>query len=248
MKKMNKILSTVLAGTIALSGLTAFAGFAEDEVRKYYDPENGVEIPDVQEYWMMMAHHHGPWVDSTVEGNAIENCVEKYGTFILAEQHENGDIEYKFNLKPVEGEPSKGIHRALTYCPSMKEQEFEQYKKLCDIMNATGAENYGYLLDDYKHIKPEYVDILKKSEDVVYCKYVDSYMLLGTLVSKTTHGDVNLNGKIDTIDALAILKDIVQLLPEQDEIRYKEFIDYNKDGKINSNDALGVLKYVVGLE
>lgn len=48
MKKVNKILSAVLAGAITLSGLTASAGFAKNEV--YYHPETGEEIT-AQEYW-----------------------------------------------------------------------------------------------------------------------------------------------------------------------------------------------------
>lgn len=57
-------------------------------------------------------------------------------------------------------------------------------------------------------------------------------------------GDVDLNGKINSLDALRILRYNVQLDTEIDE----KIADINGDGKINSLDALGVLRVSVGLD
>lgn len=59
-------------------------------------------------------------------------------------------------------------------------------------------------------------------------------------------GDINSDGKVNTIDALNALKfdvGIVNLTDTQ-----KQALDVNKDGKINTVDALALLKYDVGLE
>lgn len=59
-------------------------------------------------------------------------------------------------------------------------------------------------------------------------------------------GDVNSDGKVNTVDALNALKyDVgaIQLTKEQIEA-----LDVNKDGKVNTVDALILLKYDVGLE
>lgn len=57
-------------------------------------------------------------------------------------------------------------------------------------------------------------------------------------------GDVDLNGKINSLDALRILRYNVQLDTEIDE----KIADINGDSKINSLDALGVLRVSVGLD
>ncbi len=253
MKKTNKLLSTILASTIAFSGLTAFTSFADDEVSPWHDtslsyihPETGEPIT-ASEYYNCYAMHEGPGRDMVIEGKTVENCIEKYGTFILAVTQADGNVVYEFNLQPVEGDPSKGIQKALTYAPTMNQKEFEQYEQLCKKMNATGAKNYGYLLDDYKNVKEEYVDILKDSQEIIYSNNTHSYKL-NRAVSETTYGDVNLNGVINSADALAILKDVVNIPIEENETRYERYADYDQNGEINTLDALGVLKQVVGLK
>ena len=59
-------------------------------------------------------------------------------------------------------------------------------------------------------------------------------------------GDLNSDGKVNTVDALNALKyDVgaIQLTKEQIDA-----LDVNKDGKVNTVDALILLKYDVGLE
>lgn len=57
-------------------------------------------------------------------------------------------------------------------------------------------------------------------------------------------GDVDLNGKVNSLDALRILRYSVKIDAEIDE----KIADVNGDGKINSLDALGVLRINVGLD
>lgn len=58
-------------------------------------------------------------------------------------------------------------------------------------------------------------------------------------------GDVNLDSKINSADALTVLQSSIEaitLSPTQ-----LELADFNKDGTVNSSDALMILQYVVGL-
>ncbi len=57
-------------------------------------------------------------------------------------------------------------------------------------------------------------------------------------------GDVNKDGKINSEDALAVLKYDVRIAQE---IFVEEAADVNKDGKVNSEDALDILKHDVKL-
>lgn len=59
------------------------------------------------------------------------------------------------------------------------------------------------------------------------------------------YGDVNSDGTINTLDALAILKYVVGL-ETLDQNQFKS-ADLDFDGKITSADALCILKYVVGI-
>lgn len=65
------------------------------------------------------------------------------------------------------------------------------------------------------------------------------------IVNNYQLGDVDMNEKINTLDALAILKNVVglvKLTPEQTTLA-----DLDKDGSVSSADALEVLKIVVGI-
>lgn len=59
------------------------------------------------------------------------------------------------------------------------------------------------------------------------------------------YGDTNGDGKVNSADALDILKQSVEMINKTKE--YLEAMDTNKDGKVNSEDALLVLKKAVGL-
>lgn len=59
-----------------------------------------------------------------------------------------------------------------------------------------------------------------------------------------TAGDVNSDGKVNSTDALAILKYAVGTTPSKFD---KSVADVNADGKINSTDALKVLQITVGI-
>lgn len=58
-------------------------------------------------------------------------------------------------------------------------------------------------------------------------------------------GDVNNDGRIDSADALAVLKYSVG---SENKVFFAQSADVNGDGKINSSDALAILKVSVGLE
>ena len=58
-------------------------------------------------------------------------------------------------------------------------------------------------------------------------------------------GDLTLDDKITTGDAVKLLRIIVQL-DEMTEIQ-ANLADMNRDGKINTGDAIAILKKVVGL-
>jgi len=64
-----------------------------------------------------------------------------------------------------------------------------------------------------------------------------------TVVKK---GDTNGDGKINSNDALDVLKQSVSIISKKG--CYLEAMDANKDGKVNSNDALLILKNSVGTE
>ena len=59
-------------------------------------------------------------------------------------------------------------------------------------------------------------------------------------------GDVNTDGKVNSMDALSILRYIVGL--DKDEKFNSAAADINGDGKINSADALAALRITIGLE
>lgn len=59
------------------------------------------------------------------------------------------------------------------------------------------------------------------------------------------YGDVNYDNRINSEDALTILKYVVGIYHFNDE-QFKR-ADVNRDRQVNASDALGVLKYIVGL-
>lgn len=61
-------------------------------------------------------------------------------------------------------------------------------------------------------------------------------------LTKST-GDVNMDGRINTIDAVAILR---YLVGYEDEIDVQA-ADFNQDGRLNTADAVALLRYLVGL-
>lgn len=81
-------------------------------------------------------------------------------------------------------------------------------------------------------------------------KIFSALLILTILVTSTvmafgaTAGDVNSDGKVNSTDALGILKYSVGILA----LGFNESVaDVNSDGRINSTDALAVLKITVGL-
>ena len=67
------------------------------------------------------------------------------------------------------------------------------------------------------------------------------FFTLAATVSARLLGDVDSDGKVNSSDALLILKHAVG-----EPIAISEYADINKDGLVNSSDALIVLKIVVG--
>ncbi|MEK6968431.1 MAG: CAP domain-containing protein [Nanoarchaeota archaeon] len=78
------------------------------------------------------------------------------------------------------------------------------------------------------------------------CIYVSSFT--GHSMGK---GDVNCNDKIDSVDALYILKDVAQLIQRSSTCQigkaYQPAMDTEPNGVINAVDALNILKAVSGL-
>ena len=58
-------------------------------------------------------------------------------------------------------------------------------------------------------------------------------------------GDVNLDGKVNTGDAVLILRQIAGAVTFTEE--QTSLADFNKDGKVNTGDAVAILKYCVGI-
>lgn len=82
-------------------------------------------------------------------------------------------------------------------------------------------------------------------------KALSALLAIGILLTTSltafaaTAGDVNADGKVNSIDALSILSHAVGITPSKFD---KSAADLNADGKINSTDALIVLKIAVGLD
>ena len=57
------------------------------------------------------------------------------------------------------------------------------------------------------------------------------------------NGDVNLDGKIDSSDAVAILRYVAGYT---DEYFVVEYGDYNNDGQVNSSDSVAILHHLAG--
>lgn len=82
-------------------------------------------------------------------------------------------------------------------------------------------------------------------------KALSALLAIGILLTASltafaaTAGDVNADGKVNSIDALSILSHAVGMTPSKFD---KSVADLNADGKINSTDALIVLKIAVGLD
>lgn len=67
-----------------------------------------------------------------------------------------------------------------------------------------------------------------------------------TAIKEDIKGDVNLDGAVDAVDALLVLKHTVESIVLEGQ--EKEKTDVDKDGIINSYDALIILKIAVGSE
>ena len=69
----------------------------------------------------------------------------------------------------------------------------------------------------------------------------DTYTI--NIVTKPIKGDVNYDNKINSADALLILRHAVGLTTLSGNLLISA--DWNGDGKVNSSDALEVLKFAV---
>ena len=91
----------------------------------------------------------------------------------------------------------------------------------------------------FKALKPGYARVTVKSNDGTINAQIKVYVSGGC-----TKGDVNGDGKINSFDALLVLRNSVQMNElDTDE---KSAADINSDGKINSLDALIILQITTG--
>ena len=97
------------------------------------------------------------------------------------------------------------------------------------FINASGAANFAW--------QDAYIDSLGYTADLTGNKF---YFEIGT----ASLGDVNYDGKIDTVDARLILQNIVGKA-KLDDVQ-KLLADVNGDNKIDTVDARLVLQYIVG--
>ena len=98
--------------------------------------------------------------------------------------------------------------------------------------------------------KKEFMDKLKDGEHTFELKYegdwtVEMKMMVTAPAVGGIIGDVNGDTKINTSDALTVLKYVATLIDLNDDA--KKLADVNGDNKINTSDALDILKYVATL-
>lgn len=85
---------------------------------------------------------------------------------------------------------------------------------------------------------------MKKILTAVISAAICAAFALNTFAVSYSYGDVNGDGKVNSSDALAVLRSstgIITLSSAQ-----KTAADVNGDGKVNSSDALMILNYAVG--
>lgn len=87
----------------------------------------------------------------------------------------------------------------------------------------------------FKALKPGYARVNVKSNDGTINAQIKVYVGGGC-----TKGDVNGDGKINSFDALLVLRNSVQM--NELDTAEKSAADINSDGKINSLDALIILQ------
>ena len=72
---------------------------------------------------------------------------------------------------------------------------------------------------------------------------ISSGFALGTANAAVSLGDVNGDSKVDSKDAVLILKSYAEELASGKKTVSADFGDVNSDGKVDSKDAVWVLKY-----
>ena len=79
--------------------------------------------------------------------------------------------------------------------------------------------------------------------------YVNGYLIYTCTRCKDQKkfmlGDVNHDKKVDSSDAVLILR---YLAGYEDEKFHKEIADFNRDGKVDSSDAVAILRFLAGYD
>lgn len=70
--------------------------------------------------------------------------------------------------------------------------------------------------------------------------------VMSSYAATATLGDCNSDGKVNSVDAVIILKDFASTILGKESTLSLDVADVNKDGKVNSSDAVNVLKYYAG--
>ena len=131
--------------------------------------------------------------------------------------------------------PAEAVRRLETEQVIAKISEYD-----LDKLNATTA---AQLKETVASAKAAY-EAMKKDFPDSYATNYELIALAEEALSRTIYGDVNMDGVINTVDALTVLQSVVGIT-ELDE-RATKAADVNLDKKVDTEDALGILQYIVG--
>ena len=123
--------------------------------------------------------------------------------------------------------------------------------RLIDMHKVTFTDSDGNVLKEQTvlHGSPAYAPVVTADENCLFLGWDSDFSEVRSdmtvrLIS-VVKGDGNVDGKLNTGDAVYILR-ICTDLTVADELR-EMLCDYNNDGTINTGDATAILKYLVGL-
>lgn len=231
-----KILSALLAGSMAFSVLSAFTVSAEDNVFKTRE-----DFATDEEYYNYMANLPGVYLKTKLNEFFDSNTNAQ-------ELIANGLIKPKY-LEMTLPKDAPLYRGETTYELSAEEYyKLPREQALGSVYNIIRFWQISEGLSD-EELEEDLSDMLKKAnrkKEVIYWEtLVAQNEKFKELYGTPKKEDVNFDNAITVDDALVILNNVVGIEKfNQDKIKMS---DVDQDGKITTNDALAILKIVVGL-